>query len=127
MNAGIFIAAMAAGGLGALCRYWVGGAINSRTHFKSKMGTFWVNVSACFLDGLLAGFAAHFLAAWTGMKILKYIVGTGFLGGYSTFSTASVESFENFRKGLFRGFAFTASMFLLSLGVCFAGFFIGLA
>ena len=67
MNAGIFIAAMAAGGLGALCRYWVGGFINSHTHFKSKMGTFWVNVSACFLDGLLAGFAAHFLAVWTGM------------------------------------------------------------
>ena len=126
MNAGIFIAAMAAGGLGALCRYWVGGFVNSRWHPKSKMGTFVVNASACFLDGLLAGFAAHFLAVWTGMKILKYIVGTGFLGGYSTFSTASVESFENFRQGLFRGFAFTGGMFLLSLGLCFAGFFIAL-
>lgn len=127
MRGGVFLALMAAGGLGALCRYWVSGFINSRFRSAAKMGTFWVNVSACFLDGLLAGFAAHFLALWTGMKVLKLIAGTGFLGGYSTFSTASVESFENFEKGALRGFAFASSMFLLSLGVCFAGFFIGLA
>ena len=128
MNAGIFIAAMAAGGLGALCRHYLGDFVNSRAPFpKTKMGTFWVNATACFLDGLLAGFAAHFLALWTGMKVLKFIVGTGFLGGYSTFSTASVESFENFKKGLFRGLAFSGGMYLLSLGLCFAGFFIGAA
>lgn len=126
MNAGIFIAAMAAGGAGALSRFWMGGFINS--HAKSiKMGTFWVNVAACFLDGLLAGFCAHFLAVYTGLKALKFIIGTGFLGGFSTFSTASVESVENFEKGLFRGLFFTSSMFLLSLGLCFAGFFIGLS
>lgn len=127
MSAAVFIGACLAGGAGALCRMWVGNFVNAHWRFKTKMGTFTVNCTACFLDGLLAGLTAHFLASWTGMASLSYILGTGFLGGYSTFSTASVEGFENFKKGSAQGLAFVGGMYLISVGLCFAGFFLGLA
>lgn len=47
------------------------------------VGTIAVNVSACFLLGLLTGAVAD--------DTVLLVVGTGLLGGYSTFSTACVE------------------------------------
>ena len=49
------------------------------------LGTIAVNLTACFLLGLLTGLAA------SGPSQLRTVAGTGFLGGYSTFSTASLE------------------------------------
>ena len=61
------------------------------------------------------------------MKIIDYIIGTGFLGGYSTFSTASVEGWTNFKSGAGQGFLYAGGMLILSIALCFAGYFIGLA
>ncbi|MBO7665547.1 MAG: CrcB family protein [Aeriscardovia sp.] len=122
----IFILAVVAGGLGALSRWWLGALVNNHVRTSMRWGTFVVNVLACFLDGLLAGLVAHFLAAWTGMAVLDSIIGTGFLGGFSTFSTASVEGFQNFRAGAGRGLLYVGGMLVLSIGLCFAGYFLGL-
>ncbi|WP_172120621.1 fluoride efflux transporter FluC [Actinomyces faecalis] len=50
------------------------------------LGTVVVNVSACLLLGILTGASPSLAPA------LIATLGTGFLGGYSTFSTACVES-----------------------------------
>lgn len=123
----VFIVALIAGGFGALSRYGMSALVNNHIHTSMKLGTFIVNISACFLEGLLGGLVIHFVALWTGMKIIDYIIGTGFLGGYSTFSTASVEGWTNFKSGAGQGFLYAGGMLILSIALCFAGYFIGLA
>ena len=106
-----------AGGVGAACRWGVdafvsrlsgraareaaaGGRQRPRSRLRapwmSRMlqmpwGTVVVNVTACLLMGLLVGWAAGppHSATWAATALA--VLGTGFLGGYSTFSTACVE------------------------------------
>lgn len=77
-----------AGGLGAVARFLLDGAIKGRIRRRFPIGTMAINLSGSFLLGLVTGLAvAHALPAeW------RIIIGTGFLGGYTTFSTASFET-----------------------------------
>ncbi|MFR0636415.1 fluoride efflux transporter CrcB [Arthrobacter sp. LS16] len=88
MTATLFIVLCLCGGLGACARYALDGLVASRLAGSLPWGTILINLSGSFLLGLLAGLAAGNLlpAAW------QLAVGTGFLGGYTTFSTASVET-----------------------------------
>jgi len=54
-------------------------------------GTVVVNVTACLLMGLLVGWTADPPHSGTWAATALTVLGTGFLGGYSTFSTACVE------------------------------------
>lgn len=73
-----------AGGLGAASRLVVDGIVRSRVSTTFPWATVLINVSGSFLLGVLVGLGAgdHWQA----------VVGTGFLGGYTTFSTASFET-----------------------------------
>jgi CrcB protein len=83
-----------AGGLGALTRFsldtWV--ARHNRTGFP--LGTILINVTGSFLLGLVAGWMLTGVLGPVGA-----VAGTGFLGGYTTFSTASVEGARLLRAG----------------------------
>lgn len=76
-----------AGGLGAATRFVVDGLVRSRLRTALPVGTIIINVTGSFLLGLLAGAVMHAAPAE-----LQAIAGTGFLGGYTTFSTASFET-----------------------------------
>jgi CrcB protein len=79
-----------AGGLGALCRYALDGAVGRR--FSGfPWGTFAVNVSGSLALGFLFTLMVKRLevAPW-----LRSAVTIGFLGGYTTFSTFSLETFR---------------------------------
>lgn len=84
----VFIALALAGGIGASARMLLDGLIKSRVSGAVPWGTIIINVSGSLALGLLTGLATvHVLPeAW------QLIVGTGFLGGYTTFSTASFET-----------------------------------
>lgn len=73
-----------AGGLGAATRFWLDGTLRGRFGRIGPWATLVVNVTGSFLLGLLVASAPS--GAW------HDVVGTGFLGGYTTFSTASVEA-----------------------------------
>lgn len=77
-----------AGGLGAALRFVVDGLIGARRRGWFPLGTVVINVSGSFLVGLLTGVVLHHPAA----APLKAVLGTGLAGGYTTFSTASVEA-----------------------------------
>lgn len=75
----------AAGGFGAVGRYLVDNLVPKGRRKAFPWGTAVVNVSG----SLLLGFTVGTLA---GNDTWRTIVGTGLLGGYTTFSTASVET-----------------------------------
>lgn len=87
MSAWTWLLLALAGGLGAATRFLVDSRVSRWSRLDVPVGTLVVNVSACLLIGVLTGVTtqAPALAAWAP------VLGTGFLGGYSTFSTASVE------------------------------------
>ena len=97
-----------AGGAGAACRWSVDTHVNrliaapsaaAPTRRRSGVsqaprmpwGTVVVNVSACLLMGLLVGWAGEPPDSGSWAATALTVLGTGFLGGYSTFSTACVE------------------------------------
>ncbi|GAA4596621.1 CrcB protein [Actinoplanes octamycinicus] len=82
------LAAVSAGGvLGALARYAIGTAW-PHTPSEFPWSTWLINVSGCFLIGVLFTLLARFRP---GHRLTRLFLGTGVLGGYTTFSTAEVE------------------------------------
>lgn len=82
------------------------------------VGTIAVNVSACFLLGLLTGAVAD--------DTVLLVVGTGLLGGYSTFSTACVEGARLLLAGRpGRAAAHTVGMVVGGLLAAVAGLMVG--
>jgi fluoride exporter len=77
-----------AGGLGAVGRFLLDTAIRSRVSTAFPAGTVLINMTGSLLLGLVVGLAD----AGAVPDALRVVVGTGFLGGYTTFSAASVET-----------------------------------
>jgi len=77
----------AAGGLGAVARLLLDGMVRQRTE-ATGFGTMVINLTGSLLLGLVTGLAAASVLP----EALRLVLGTGFLGGYTTFSTASVET-----------------------------------
>ncbi|WP_375389340.1 fluoride efflux transporter FluC [uncultured Amnibacterium sp.] len=76
-----------AGGVGAALRLLVDGLVRDRFGGRLPWGTALINLSGSFLLGLLTGWATRGLP-----EAVLLVAGTGLLGGYTTFSTASVET-----------------------------------
>jgi CrcB protein len=77
-----------AGATGAVTRFVLDAAIKSRWRSPFPWATVLINVTGSLLLGILAGLVlfAGQPTAW------QTVVGTGFCGGYTTFSTASFET-----------------------------------
>ena len=91
----IVLAVAAAGALGAACRYVVDGVVQDRVEGAFPWGTWLINVSGSLTLGFLAG-----LGLYHGLSDTpRTVIGTGFLGGYTTFSTLMFESVRLFEDG----------------------------
>jgi CrcB protein len=93
MNAGDVVALVAGGGLGAGARYVVDTAVMRGRTEAFPLGILVVNVSGSFLLGVLTGLAPLIGPVWLA------IAGVGVLGGFTTFSTVSVDSVRLARGG----------------------------
>lgn len=74
----------AAGGVGAAARVLVDRSVPARIRARFPWGIFLVNLTGSFALGLLTGAALG--------QPVTAILATGFLGGYTTFSTASLDT-----------------------------------
>lgn len=85
---GLVLAVALAGGLGAAARFVVDGAVRGRTAHVLPLATIVVNVTGSLAIGVLNG-----AALWHGLGPTWLVVAaTGFCGGYTTFSTAMIET-----------------------------------
>lgn len=106
-----------AGGVGAVARFALDSYVTTRWPAPLPVGTVVINVSGSLLLGLLTGWALNN----NGAEVLA-VVGAGFLGGYTTFSTASVEAARLIRSGRSPGAALHAVvMVMLGLAAAIIG------
>lgn len=137
----MWVTLVLAGGLGAAARMEVDAAV-VRWHRKNTvvrngeysptsrvlrrhlqeapLGTFIINISACFALGLLVGASPRLLTEYV------TALGTGFLGGYSTFSTAMVETARLLASGhVISGLLHGALMGIIGIIVALIGLLFG--
>lgn len=106
MNHGLlFLFVCLCGGLGATCRFILDTAIKKAWSRSFPLSTTIINLFASLLLGLIMGLLAGPEAGQTssspsaGLVVFKTVSASGFLGGFSTFSTAINESRELLQKG----------------------------
>lgn len=102
------------GAFGAVSRYKLGKIISQRTNTTFPIGTFLINISGATLLGLLSGLEPA--------NNVYLLLGDGFLGAYTTFSTFMYEGFA-LVSGKERLNAVAYIILTLALGV--VGYFIG--
>lgn len=107
-----------AGSLGALSRYLLGRSIAEQVSAQFPLGTLVINVTGAFVIGLLFSLVGrHMLSMY-----LQTVLATGFLGGYTTFSTMSWEGVQLVRGGsttlgfLYLGGTVVLGLFAAALG-----------
>src|SRR6516164_11702515 len=90
------VLALSLGGtLGVNARYWLGVWMSRWTCPQFPCATFTINISGSFL----IGFLTVALARWLPHPNVRLLVISGFLGGYTTFSTFENDSLTLWERG----------------------------
>jgi CrcB protein len=115
------------GALGSVGRYWLSGLVAARVGETFPWGTLFVNVTGSFLIGLLAALTipeGRFTASPGTRQFLMF----GVCGGYTTFSSFSLQTLNLLRDGewLYAGGNVLLSVLLCLIGV-WLGFLLGAA
>ncbi|MBZ5738454.1 fluoride efflux transporter FluC [Nocardioides mangrovi] len=98
--------------VGAPCRFLLATRLDGRWH----RGTFVANVAGSFLLGLFSALALSDHAA--------ALLGTGFCGGFTTYSSFAVQTHGLGRR---RGAAYAVATIVVALGACALGWTVGQA
>jgi fluoride exporter len=94
-SVGLWVAIALAGALGAASRFLLDRAVSSRSAARLPFGTLVINVSGSFAAGAVAGL----VASWALSEVARTVVAGGFLGAYTTFSTAMYETARLLEEG----------------------------
>ena len=111
-----------AGACGALSRYLLGRFMAERVTARFPLGTLLINVTGAFVIGLLFALAERKLLSPT----MQAVLATGFLGGYTTFSTMNWEGVQLARGGSTQlSLLYLGGSFLLGLVAALFGMLLG--
>jgi len=115
----IFLLTMLGGGIGAASRFVVDGLVMRHVHNGYPWGTSVINTSGSLILGFLTGLADSSIlnSSW------MFVLGVGMMGGYTTFSTAIVDTVHLLQKRSY-GWALANAAGMLVAGIVAA--FIGL-
>lgn len=111
------------GFVGSALRYLTARLVNHNQPFGANHymatsgGVLTVNLIGCFLIGLLAGFLGQ--RDWAGPNLQLLLI-TGLLGGFTTFSTFGLESFQYLQAGEYGRLMANVGLNLI-LGILLAG------
>lgn len=103
------------GALGAMIRYLVGKWIMNKTTTLFPLGTWLINISGSFSLGILV--ALHMNSSIN--EWLWLLLGVGFLGAYTTFSTFGYEVLQLLQNKL-QSYAIVYVVTSVVLGILFA-------
>lgn len=107
-----------AGGLGSGLRYLTENALPGRLRARFPWGTATVNIIGSLTLGVLVGFSTTVLPG-----PCVAILGTGLIGGYTTFSTSSLETVRLLQYRRHRSAALNGLGILIAcVTLAFAGF-----
>ena len=107
--------------IGGIMRFWASGVIANRFGQSFPWGTLVVNVTGCFLIGLFATLTAtegRWLVGPSGRNFFM----TGVCGGYTTFSSFSLQTLNLARDD---EWLYAAGNAVLSLVLCLAAVWLG--
>ncbi len=83
------------GALGAICRYGLGLLLKPDNMLSFPFHTFSINVLGCLMIGL----AASILITTNNKELIQHFLMIGILGGFTTFSSFSLESIFLIQNG----------------------------
>lgn len=110
-----FLMVFIGGSLGAVCRYAVSIQMKRMISTEFPLATFLINLLGSFLLGLLIASPLE--------SMMRLLLGTGFLGGFTTFSTFQVENISLYLKKNYRTLLIYV---MLSVGLCILFAYFGL-
>jgi CrcB protein len=105
--------------LGANARYWIINWFETRFGMLFPYGTLFINITGSFLLGLIMAFLG---ARLVDDPTYRLLLGTGFLGAYTTFSTFSYDTVLLLERG---DFMHALANVLLSAGVSVGAAYLG--
>jgi CrcB protein len=114
-----FLLVFIGGGLGSLCRFALSGYLMRAYPTPFPWGTFLANVLACLILGVLVGLSVRNLLP----SPYRFLLMSGFCGGFSTFSTFSNETLGLLQSGQYGQ---AAANVLLSLFVGLISLYLGM-
>jgi CrcB protein len=109
------------GALGSVSRYWLGGIVATKIGSTFPFGTLAVNVTGSFLIGLFAAMNATEGRALAAPGFRQFFM-VGICGGYTTFSTFSLETLNLMRE---REYLYAGGNVLLSVMLCMIAVWLG--
>ena len=121
-----FLYVFIGGGLGAVCRYMATAAIGARFGLLFPWGTLFVNTVGSFLMAFVMGILLS-LAKSSNMlpESLRLLLTVGFLGGFTTFSSFSMETLTLINGGsILLALVNVCANVLLGLGAVMIGLYL---
>lgn len=102
------------GALGSVTRYTIGRRLSETSSSWMPIGTFLINISGAILLGILTSIELN--------GNMYLLLGDGFLGAYTTFSTFMYEGFNLFKEDKKNALAYIFSTFIFGI----VGFIMGI-
>lgn len=109
-----FALVAAGSALGGMARFWLGMRITQAAASTFPWGTLTINA----LGSLIIGYAS----GWSHLSTVRYLVMVGLCGGFTTFSSFSLENLNLLRQGEYSRAALYAAG---SMGLCLTAVWLG--
>jgi CrcB protein len=113
------------GALGSILRFGLGSLIDSnvqKTGYIFPWGTIFVNITGCFIIGFIAAISAAGEGRILLSPLTRSFITIGLLGGYTTFSSFSLQTLTLAQSGQRWG---AVGNVLISLVLCLVGVWLG--
>lgn len=119
INLQLILAVATGGAIGSVARFLVGVGSTKLFGVAFPWGTLIINVFGSFLIGV---FVESFALRWNLPQAARVFLTVGICGGFTTFSTFSLDAYLLLQRGeLWAGAAYMAGSVFLSVGALVAG------